>query len=1157
MARDPEAISRAINDLTEPTARGRLLARGLARGMVWKDGSVPEGGPDFTELLTSDLLDFGYGILALALELKDANRQENAARQFETGEAFRVAAEAIESAVRRGNPEHGDQGRHLVVGAAAFHLAGFAARSFSLLPSPALNKNLSSAERALGLLLRRDFLLLRDHIIQWLGDPVNSDDRISERLLNEEDSFGPEDAVLIAIGASFHRVLGLADTAFVLGSPAIFAEATARLETVVAATVEVGNVPLWWAATLTLHLLRDLWDHSLHMRLPVGPGDLLPDRWLELRRDFIAQLGTRKPPHIDLWPSQVAAAARAIDPSDDLVIALPTSAGKTRIAELCILRCLADNKRTIYVTPLRALSAQVERVLARTFVPLGASVTSLYGASGVTLADAQTLASADIVVATPEKLDFAVRQDPDVLNDVSLVVFDEGHMIGLGSREVRYEVLIQRLLRRGDAEGRRIVCLSAMFNPEDPYFQDFGNWLRADAPGEFVHVRWRPTRQRLATLDWKPNTGVATLSFTEGEKPFVPRFLELMGPQKSRKRSFPDSDIEFCICAANAFARDGHSVLVYSPLRSQVETLAREFRHMADQGYLTDIKKPPPESLSIALAIGREWLGVKHAAIRALEVGVGAHHAGLPRPFLNAVERLLDTRRLSVVIASPTLAQGIDLACSVLIFRSLQRYQNKQWVPISPAEFGNVVGRAGRAYVDLDGIAVLPTFEPGDQYAQHALFTKLAERSKGQRLRSGLALLVLEISEVLGNLLGSPKEGFLEYVLNNRELWTDGRLETKQVEDDDEDSRESLETYLADLDVAILSLIDPLECSIDDLASLLDQVLKNSLWQRTLAHEEEPFQLMQQELLRSRSEWLWRNTTDTQRRACFFSGLGQKPGLFLNGQLDALVDILVKFQTAIRINDVAVAAEAAVEFAERVMAEPFFSVRKVPTDWRSILASWVQAVAFADILNGRGAREAQKAQAFVQDGVVFRLVWAAEAVRVQAAAQNHLHAAEIEDGPAFALTYGVPSVPAALLCQIGFASRTGAAWAVTSLAATFTDNDGLYDWLRENNTQLSEANFWLTEDQYLLWQDVSAPSGGEQPRPWKRDTQSVSVQWKGQQPPLDSRVRVIGGFARSATICNEDLTRIGTAQLPFDPQGAALDGKVISEGKVEIEYFGR
>ena len=378
---------------------------------------------------------------------------------------------------------------------------------------------------------------------------------------------------------------------------------------------------------------------------------------------------------MELWPSQLTAATRSTDPDDDLVIALPTSAGKTRIAELCLLRTLADGRRAVYVTPLRALSAQVERVLGRTFVPLDASVTSLYGASGATSSDVDTLATASIVVATPEKLDFALRQDPDVLNDVGLIVFDEGHMIGLGSREIRYEVLIQRLLRRPDAGSRRIVCLSAMFNPDDPYFADFGNWLRSDATGDFVHVQWRPTRQRFATLDWSERGGTARLAFLDGERPFVPRFIERVAAQGRRKNAFPQNDKEFCIAAANAFARDGHTVLVYSPQRSQIEPIASEFRRIADQGYLTHIRPPSPEHLLVAQAIGREWLGEDHAAMKALEVGVGTHHGALPRPFLSAIEELLDKRRLSIVVASPTLAQGVDLACSVLIFRSIQRYE--------------------------------------------------------------------------------------------------------------------------------------------------------------------------------------------------------------------------------------------------------------------------------------------------------------------------------------------------------------------------------------------------------------------------------------------------------------------------------------------------
>lgn len=1026
-----------------------------------------------------------------------------------------------------------------------------------MLPIPALAKNLASHEKALGYVLRRDMSLLREHLIQWHADPLHSDDAVAGRLLDENDDFGPEDVAILALTTSYYRGLGLADTGLLFGNREMFDTAVLAIQGVVASAAQIGNIPTWWVAKLTLHLIRDLWDQSLFVRLPSDSGSPLPARWNELRNDFIAQLGTRRPPHIDLWPSQIAAAKRAVDPNDDLVIALPTSAGKTRIAELCILRALADGRRIIYVTPLRALSAQVERVLARTFVPLGAAVTSLYGASGATVSDTKTLASASIVVATPEKLDFALRQDPDVLNDVGLIVFDEGHMIGVGSREIRYEVLIQRLLRRGDAAGRRIVCLSAMFTPGDPYFKDFGDWLRSDAPGEPVNVQWRPTRQRLATLDWSSRSNTGMLSFLDGEKPFVPRFVEQSEPKKLRKNPFPLGELEFCICAANAFARDGHTVLVYSPQKSQVEPAAREFRHMRDQGYLPNVKPPQAEHLTVASAIGREWLGEQHAAVRALEIGVGTHHGALPRPFLNAVEELLDARRLSVVVASPTLAQGIDLACSVLIFRSLKRYEGGQWVPISAAEFSNVVGRSGRAYVDLDGISVLPTFDATDRSQQHALFEKLIKDSRGQRLLSGLAQLTWNLGHHLAQKLGAKPSVLLEYILNQRDLWDDARLAAVQTEDDEDEGEDSLEAQIANLDVALFSLIEPLNTEVSQVAAVLDEALKDSLWKRTLAREDEPTRAIERELLRSRAEWLWRKSTEEQRRACFYSGLGRKPGLFLHEQLDALVDVLCTFQSAVVADDGDAAAAAATALYVEVMKEPFFAVRKLPSKWEEALADWIKGLAFSDILNGRKARDAQRTQVFIQEGIVFRLVWAAEAVRVQAVTTGHARASELGDGPAFALTYGAPSIPAALLCQVGFSSRVGAVWVVRTLAASFSDMRGLRDWLQQNNALLSTRDFWESDDQYALWRHASSPASTEHPRRWNHATYTVPVKWKSGPPAANSQVRIIAGNDRSATICAPDLTPLGTAQFTFDPHGAALDARVTSEGGIHISYFGK
>jgi replicative superfamily II helicase len=289
----------------------------------------------------------------------------------------------------------------------------------------------------------------------------------------------------------------------------------------------------------------------------------------------------RETAEIDLWPSQVQAAARIVDTQDDLVVALPTSAGKTRIAELCILRALADERRIIYVTPLRALSAQIEHSLARTFGPLGVSVTSVYGASGVAHNDLETLKSAKIVVATPEKLDFAVRQEPSAIDDVGLIVLDEGHMIGLSEREIRYEMLVQRLLRRPDANTRRLVCLSAVF-AEGEAFADFTAWLRSDTPGEPLRSTWRPTRQRPGRLLWTGATGRLELDVDE-ERPFVPRFIDSQPATGSRRKAFPNDSQEFIVAGAASFLSRGQTVLIYCPEKRSVEPMAEAFLLIAAQ----------------------------------------------------------------------------------------------------------------------------------------------------------------------------------------------------------------------------------------------------------------------------------------------------------------------------------------------------------------------------------------------------------------------------------------------------------------------------------------------------------------------------------------------------------------------------------------------
>jgi len=162
---------------------------------------------------------------------------------------------------------------------------------------------------------------------------------------------------------------------------------------------------------------------------------------------------------------------------------------------------------------------------------------------------------------------------------------------------------------------------------------------------------------------------------------------------------------------------------------------------------------------------------------------------------------------------------------------------------------------------------------------------------------------------------------------------------------------------------------------------------------------------------------------------------------------------------------------------------------------------------------------------------------------------DHPRQGELGDGPAFVLTYGVPTIPAALLCQMGFASRPGAVWVTCQLTASFTNTEAMHDWLRENDAFLDDPDFWQSVAHHLMWTHAAAPSGAEYPQPWSHRTHEVAVKWNNSTPKQDSLTRITAGISRTATVCESDLSPLGSAQLPFDPHGAALDGRVCAGGK--------
>ncbi len=634
----PDELTAFLTAATVDGILGRLLYRGAAWSLMREAGVLPQNAPPLGETIETDLAEHGFALLRGAMAL----RAKTGASDL-TNRAFERAANAFEALVRNGNPESPDRGFRRTIAASAYHLAGYSAVAYSLFNEASEDLNTAPGETAIRHLILRDLDKLRGFVREWLDDEAHGDEQIAEALGGEEPDI---DEVLSAIlNTTICRALAHFDFALETGEPEPIDSARTLLATAISLADNAENVPLWWISNLCRHLIDDLWLHSLHQNLPTEPPEGTEEKYPDLRRLFISSLYARKTSEVELWPSQREAAQRSTDVTDDLVVALPTSAGKTRVAEIAALMTLSSERRVLIVTPLRALSAQTERSFRKTFAPLGFSVSSLYGASGLSAGDEDALRTREIIIATPEKLDFALRSDPSLIDDVGLIVLDEGHMIGPSEREIRYETLVQRLLRRADKGERRIVCLSAIL-PSGDELDDLTAWIRSDEPGEPVRSDWRPTRQRFGALTWRGKDALLRLDLDD-DGPFLDKFVVEKAALGREKKPYPRKNSHLTLFAAWEFANQGKRTLIFSTQANWVESYGKQVVDLCKRGYLDSLLENEA-SIARAMEVGKEWLGEDHPAVACLKAGVAIHHGRLPSPFLRELEVLLSEGVLKV-----------------------------------------------------------------------------------------------------------------------------------------------------------------------------------------------------------------------------------------------------------------------------------------------------------------------------------------------------------------------------------------------------------------------------------------------------------------------------------------------------------------------------
>jgi helicase len=451
--------------------------------------------------------------------------------------------------------------------------------------------------------------------------------------------------------------------------------------------------------------------------LQLGAGALIRSSiWFETRRlgaktrAFIRLLTDEasEQPVLELWPSQRAALGGSLlDPAKRaIVVQMPTSAGKTLIAEFAAVQALALNpgSRVAYVVPTRALVNQITLRLRSHFRPLGYQVEAAVPVFELDPTEDHLLRQQiDCLVVTPEKLDLLVRTGHPSVEDLSLVIADEAHNLGGDERGARLELLLGTIKReRADA---RFLLLT----PFVPNADELATWLGDDSEGT-IEVRWKPNERIAAAARWVKPRGrphhLQLLTLPSAQNVDISQEVTVdLGETGLDRRQ---SKKAVSISASVRLARRG-GVLVLTQGRKTAEDRAQEVAEL-----LTSTEQSQFGHAVIQYA--RSELGHDHLLPSLLERGVAYHHAGLSHDLRYLIELLVDSEQVKIVCGTTTLAQGVNFPIATVVVETLRKPlgDRRGWVELSYSEFWNIAGRAGRALRDRLGLVVFPTGSKND-----------------------------------------------------------------------------------------------------------------------------------------------------------------------------------------------------------------------------------------------------------------------------------------------------------------------------------------------------------------------------------------------------------------------------------------------------------
>ncbi|MCH8519009.1 DEAD/DEAH box helicase [Candidatus Gracilibacteria bacterium] len=394
-----------------------------------------------------------------------------------------------------------------------------------------------------------------------------------------------------------------------------------------------------------------------------------------------------------------------INDDNRVLINIPTSGGKTQIAELSIIKELEKNdeyyyKRVIYIVPTNALSNQIEGGFFNRFRGLGYKVSS-----NIDIGNDLDDINDDLIILTPEKLDLIIRKEPDFINTIGLFIFDEFHKINDGDRGLLLETLFSFLMLRQNLEEDtfKIITLSAIVDNLDNINKWFGN------DNGLFQSNWIPTRKLYGIL--KKGYHVSKTSY---ETPFhlVYKYNNVKGnindlfkiktklTQSGKKAGEvipPDNADKIYELILKLYSSDKSPILVFFGNKKSLLSIIKKDK-LNKYGDLLkekfDLKKSNQKLLNLKSTLEYR-LSVSHPLIESIGFGIGFHNGDLPKDVRFEIENAYNDGIIKILLTTSTLSEGVNLPIKNLIFHNIYG--------ISIGYFRNIIGRVGRAMKESEG----------------------------------------------------------------------------------------------------------------------------------------------------------------------------------------------------------------------------------------------------------------------------------------------------------------------------------------------------------------------------------------------------------------------------------------------------------------------